>query len=96
MPAYIFPQQEQVAHQIRTALRVFAESEAAIRPHFHLTGPSGSGKSYLLKSLGEELGLPMIELKAVIKLLQAQNKDLNIGIRLLNSCVHQHFMSQVR
>ena len=64
MPAYIFPQQEQVAHQIRTALRVFAGSEAAIRPHFHLTGPSGSGKSYLLKSLSEEMGLPMIELNA--------------------------------
>lgn len=35
MPAYIFPQQEQVAHQIRTALHVFVESEAATRPHFH-------------------------------------------------------------
>ena len=64
MSTFIFPQQETVAHQIRTALKVFAQSEAEIRPHFHLTGPSGSGKSYLLKILAEELSLPIIELNA--------------------------------
>lgn len=61
---FIFPQQEQVAQQINTALKVFLNSEARIRPHFHLTGPSGSGKSYLLRQLSEALSTPMIELNA--------------------------------
>ena len=46
---FVFPQQKQVASQIHKTLQVFAESQGEIRPHFHLTGPPGSGKTHLLK-----------------------------------------------
>ena len=32
---------------------------------------------------------------AIVKLLADQNRELKIGIRLLNSCVHQHFMRKL-
>ena len=59
-----FPQQTKLVAQIRHILTVHKESDAEIRPHFHLTGPSGSGKSYLLGQLCEEAGTPMIEVNA--------------------------------
>lgn len=61
---HVFPQQEIVVGQISRVLDVFANSEARIRPHFHLTGPSGSGKSYLLNSLCEQASIPMLEINA--------------------------------
>lgn len=33
--------------------------------------------------------------QAIVKLLADQNRELKIGIRLLNSCVHQHFMGKL-
>jgi ATP-dependent protease Clp ATPase subunit len=60
----IFPQQENVVRKLSHVMRVFAESEAAIRPHFHFTGPSGSGKTYLLGQVAKEYKLPIIEVNA--------------------------------
>lgn len=60
----IFPQQERVASQINHIFNVFTTSEGKIRPHFHLTGPSGSGKSYLLGKLAEEHQIPFMEVNA--------------------------------
>lgn len=60
----IFPSQEKVAGQIHRAIDVFVRSEGQIRPHFFLTGPSGTGKSYLTKTIGEEYKLPFIDLNA--------------------------------
>lgn len=60
----VFPSQEETYAKLRHVLSVFSESNADIRPHFHMTGPSGSGKSFLLKMVAEELGLPFMEVNA--------------------------------
>lgn len=49
---------------IRRILSIFATSEGAIRPHFIVTGPSGSGKSHTIQCLAEELGLPYFDINA--------------------------------
>lgn len=51
-------------NSIRRILSIFQASEATIRPHFIVTGPSGSGKSHTLQSLCEELDLPLVEVNA--------------------------------
>lgn len=49
---------------IRRILTIFLTSEAAIRPHFIVTGPSGSGKSHTIECLAEELDIGMIQINA--------------------------------
>lgn len=49
---------------IRRVLEIFATSEGQIRPHFIVTGPSGSGKSHTIQCLAEELDLPLLEINA--------------------------------
>lgn len=60
----VFPSQKRIHAQLSHVLNVFKESEAGIRPHFHLTGESGSGKSFLVKMVTEELKIPLIEVNA--------------------------------
>lgn len=60
----IFPQQQRIHAQMTHIMSVFLESEAAIRPHFHLTGPSGSGKSFLVNQIAQDLQMPLLELNA--------------------------------
>lgn len=60
----LFPQQFKVVEQMEHIMNVFLNSESAIRPHFHLTGPSGSGKSYLVSELCKKLNIPFIEMNA--------------------------------
>lgn len=61
---HVFPQQENFVGQMTKVLDVFVNSEAQIRPHCHVTGPSGSGKSYLMKELCEIGNIPMMEINA--------------------------------
>ena len=49
---------------ISRILNIFTSSEAQIRPHFMLTGPSGSGKSHTIQSLADALQIPMVEVNA--------------------------------
>lgn len=49
---------------IHRIFSIFQSSEAEIRPHFILTGPSGSGKSHNIQLLAEEFDLPYIEVNA--------------------------------
>jgi ATP-dependent protease Clp ATPase subunit len=60
----IFPQQERIVRQLTHVMRTFAQSEAAIRPHFHLTGPSGSGKTFLVNEAAREFKIPFMEVNA--------------------------------
>lgn len=60
----IFPSQKKIHSQINHVLGVFKDSEANIRPHFHLTGPSGSGKSFLMKMVSRAKKIPFIEVNA--------------------------------
>jgi ATP-dependent protease Clp ATPase subunit len=54
----------QTIDRIRRAMNIFATSEAEIRPHFIVTGPSGSGKSHTIQALAEELELNYFEINA--------------------------------
>jgi ATP-dependent protease Clp ATPase subunit len=49
---------------IRRILNIFMSSEGEIRPHMILTGPSGSGKSFTMETLCEELDITMLEVNA--------------------------------
>lgn len=50
--------------EVTRILEIFKTSEGAIRPHFVLTGPSGSGKSHTLQVLADQLEIPMLEINA--------------------------------
>ncbi len=60
----VFPSQQNICKQISHVFDVFTRSEASIRPHFHLTGSSGSGKSFLVKMIAEEMKIPFMEINA--------------------------------
>lgn len=60
----VFKSQERISGQMRHLMNVFVESECAIRPHFFLTGPSGSGKSYLTNQIAQDMGIKFFELNA--------------------------------
>ncbi len=50
--------------QMDEVFRVFSASKAIIRPHFILTGPSGSGKSFNVLALADAHGLNYHEINA--------------------------------
>lgn len=60
----MFPEQVGVSTRIQHLLNVFYQSECAIRPHFFLTGPSGSGKSFMVEQAAKEMEIPVIEINA--------------------------------
>lgn len=60
----MFPEQIKVTAQITHLFTVAQRSESRIRPHFFLTGPTGSGKSYLVNQVAEEMGIPFFEINA--------------------------------
>lgn len=51
-------------NSIERIFNIFQSSEGQIRPHFILTGPSGSGKSHTIAALAEKLDLHMLEINA--------------------------------
>lgn len=57
-------EQDKAMKQIERAVSIFEISDAAIRPHFILTGPSGSGKSHLIRQVAEDLGAGFFEVNA--------------------------------
>lgn len=54
----------QAINSIRRVLTIFAASEAEIRPHFIVTGPSGSGKSHTIACMAEEMELGFLQVNA--------------------------------
>lgn len=60
----LFPSQERINAQLTHIMSVHKNSEGKIRPHCHLTGPSGSGKSFLVNQIAEELKIPFMEVNA--------------------------------
>lgn len=60
----MFPEQERVTKQITHLFDIARRSKCAIRPHFFLTGPTGSGKSYMVNNVAEEMGFPFFEINA--------------------------------
>ena len=60
----MFPEQNKITAQITHLLDTAIKSECTIRPHFFLTGPTGTGKSYLVNQVAAELGVKFFEIKA--------------------------------
>lgn len=60
----MFASQNRISRQITHLVRTHINSNADIRPHFFLTGPSGSGKSFLTKRICEEMQVPYFEVNA--------------------------------
>ena len=56
--------QEQTVGNIDKIFNIFKQSKANIRPHFILTGPSGSGKSFIIKTVASQYNLPYFEINA--------------------------------
>jgi len=55
---------EQTIQDITRVINIFESSEGTIRPHFIMTGPSGSGKSHTILALADDIDIPMIEINA--------------------------------
>ena len=82
--------QDKLISEIEKVFSIFKVSEAKIRPHFVLTGQSGSGKSFTIKQMADKNDLGFLEInaaqltkegtsgnslsKALSPLLQFQNK----------------------
>lgn len=56
--------QEDLINEVSRILDIFKTSECIIRPHFILTGASGSGKSFTIKNLAERQELGFLEVNA--------------------------------
>lgn len=86
----MFPSQDVVSRQIRHLLQVHMESEAKIRPHFFLTGPSGSGKSYLTKTICDQKEVPFFEINAAQLTAEGlSGNSLSKALRPLREHWHQ-------
>lgn len=57
-------EQVTVKKDIGRILEIFRGSEGKIRPHFLLTGPSGSGKSHIIQTIVDEYDLGYLEINA--------------------------------
>jgi len=56
--------QEVLIKEVNKILEIFKASKCTVRPHFILTGPSGSGKSFTIKNLAQENELGFLEINA--------------------------------
>lgn len=57
-------EQQIVMNDLNRVVQIFMASEGKIRPHFILTGPSGSGKSHLVQHLAAEHQTNYLEINA--------------------------------
>lgn len=56
--------QDRVIKEINKIFDIFTASEAEIRPHFILTGGSGTGKSFIIETLCKQKDLKCLEINA--------------------------------
>jgi ATP-dependent protease Clp ATPase subunit len=57
-------EQQTIYNEMDRIVKIFSTSECHIRPHFILTGPSGSGKSHLIQQLAEANDIGYLEINA--------------------------------
>lgn len=50
--------------ELQRVIEIFINSECELRPHFILTGASGSGKSHIIAKLAEELDVGFLDINA--------------------------------
>ena len=58
------PEQQKCIKELSRLFEIFQASEAELRPHFILTGASGTGKSFNIKMLAEKFDLGFLEINA--------------------------------
>ncbi|UYF10901.1 hypothetical protein 12VC501_gene0103 [Vibrio phage 12VC501] len=58
------PEQQKFVKELSRLFEIFSASEAELRPHFILTGGSGTGKSFNIKLLAEKFDLGFLEINA--------------------------------
>ena len=51
----VIEEQEKVAKDVQRIIDIFKSSKGQVRPHFIITGPSGSGKSHIMQKLGASI-----------------------------------------
>lgn len=56
--------QDKLIHEVNRIFEIFKTSNCEIKPHFILTGSSGSGKSYTIQCLTQEHDLGYLEINA--------------------------------
>lgn len=56
--------QESLVNEVSRIFTIFNNSKCVIRPHFILTGPSGSGKSHTIKTIAIEMEMQFLEINA--------------------------------
>jgi len=56
--------QDKLINEVKRILDIFIASKCRIKPHFILTGASGSGKSFTIKTLSKEKELMFLEINA--------------------------------
>ena len=56
--------QDKIKDQLSRLFEIYIDSNCEIRPHFILTGQSGSGKTLLIKSLSEQFNVQFLEINA--------------------------------
>lgn len=61
---YALPEHKLISSQLSVIFDTFTKSETHIRPHFMLTGHTGTGKSHLIQFLAQERDLNFIEINA--------------------------------
>ncbi len=57
-------EQKNLEKQLNKIIDIFKSSDAEIRPHFVLTGPSGTGKSHIIKALAIKQEVNFMEINA--------------------------------
>ena len=62
--SHVSENQKKSISEMKRIMNIFKNSNSLIRPHFILTGPSGSGKSNSVQVLCEDLEMPFIEINA--------------------------------
>ena len=60
----ILVEQEEVMRQLNKIIEIFKNSDGELRPHFILTGPSGSGKSHTINFLANDHKVNFFEINA--------------------------------
>lgn len=56
--------QDTLINEVRNIFKIFYSTNGVIKPHFILTGASGSGKSFTISTLCKEQNIKMLEINA--------------------------------
>jgi len=56
--------QEHLEDSLANIFRIFSGSHGTIRPHFILTGASGTGKTYTVQTFCDNMSIPFVEINA--------------------------------